>query len=260
MLSEATPVYVNWEFWSAAVALLALGLTQIPPLHELFRRWFRPRRLEVEIQSRAQVAHFIGNPNLSMLVSVTNSGGRELRIRAIKVTLFRDETELGTLPAQNYFENHSPQSTVLFVPFTLKPDESWAHGTNFLNFFDRKTEKFYRDTRFAIRKDVLQKRQSLPKDDTRDVPVDPALITPCLALFERLFIWHLGEYVVELAVVAEPAAASCTKKYRFTLFESDAAELRSYTDDYAIGGGLAYNVDRHVGLYIPLSPVVPNKA
>jgi hypothetical protein len=81
----------------------------------------------------------------------------------------------------------------------------------------------------------------------------PSLVAPFLTLFERLFIWLPGEYVAELSVIAEPGSASFSHRYRFTLYESDSNELRSHIDDYKFGGGLAYNVDRHVGAFVPLS-------
>jgi len=54
-------------------------------------------------------------------------------------------------------------------------------------------------------------------------------------------------------VDAEPGSASYSKKYRFTLFESDTFELKAHKEDYQLGGGLLYNVDRHAGVFVPLS-------
>ena len=243
------PLYLDWQFWAAIVAALALVLSQLPPVH----LWFRPRRLEVEVPSRIQITHKVGNPNVGMFVSIRNTGGRELRVRSLKMALTRDNVSLGTFPAQNYFENPSSQASVLFVPFSLKPGDTWAHGTNFLNFFDRATEKLYRESESALGADIRRKLQDRPENDKRAVVADPALVGPFLALFDRLFVWQPGEYVAELTVEAESGSASFSRKYRFTLYESDSAELRTHTDDYKFGGGLSYNVDRHAGVFIPLS-------
>jgi len=58
-----TPAYLDWKFWSAIVALLALVLSQLPPLH----LWFRPRRLERMSQKAALLgrAHTEGWADLS---------------------------------------------------------------------------------------------------------------------------------------------------------------------------------------------------
>lgn len=241
--------YLDWQFWAAVVAVLALVLSQLPPV----RLWFRPKRLEVEVHSRIQVTHKVGNPNVGMYVSVRNTGGRELRIRSLQISLTRDNAPLAVLSAQNYFESPSSQSSVLFVPFSLKPGEAWAHGTNFLNLFDRATEKLYREGESALGADIRAKLKARPAGDERPVVAEPALVAPFLALFERLFVWQPGEYVAELRVLAEPGSASFSRSYRFTLYESDSTELRSHTEDYKFGGGLSYNVDRHVGAFVPLS-------
>jgi hypothetical protein len=243
------PFYSDWQFWAAVAAVVAIVLSQLPPV----RLWFRPRRLEVEVHSRVQITHKVGNPNVGMYVSVRNTGGRELRIRSLRMSLSRDGTSLGNLSAQNYFEAPSSQSSVLFVPFSLKPGETWAHATNFLNLFDRATEKLYRESESVLTSDIRRKLDVRPEADKRAVVAEPNLVAPFLALFERLFVWQPGEYVAELSVVSEPGSASFLRRYRFTLYESDSTELRSHVDDYKFGGGLSYNVDRHIGAFVPLS-------
>ena len=243
------PIYQNWQFWSAIVAFFALALSQLPPVY----LWFRPRRLEVEVHSRLQVTHKVGNPNVGMYMSVRNTGGRELRILSMKLAVARDGTPLGTFPAQTYFESPSSQSSVLFVPFSLKPGETWAHGTNFVQSFDRATDKLYRESESALWADVHRKIAARPKDCQEAVRAEAELVKPFLDLFDRLFVWLPGEYVIELIVDTTPGSASFGRQYRFTLYESESAELRSHTDDYVFGGGLKYNVDRHVGVLVPLS-------
>lgn len=243
------PFYLDWTFWAAVWALIAIVLSQLPPVHLLLR----PKRLEVEVHSRIGITHQVGNPNASVVVSVRNTGGRELRIRGLRVDITRDGKPLLTLPAQNYFELPSSQSSVLFVPFTLKPGETWAHSVTFLNFFDRLTEKQYRENLSALESDIRRRLRARPEDDKRAVTADPALVQPFNLLFEKLFAWLPGEYVANLQVDAEPGSASYSKKYRFTLYESDTAELREHANDYPFGGGLTYNVERHVGVNVPLA-------
>jgi len=249
MPPTSTPLYLDWQFWAAVVAGLALILSQLPPVV----LWFRPRRLEVEVHSRIQVTHKVGNPNVGMFVSVRNTGGRELRIRSLRIVLARDNSPLANLAAQNYFESPSSQSSVLFVPFTLKPGDTWAHGTNFHNLFDRATEKLYREAEFKLGADIRRKLDAKAEDDKNAVVAEPDLVTPFMNLFDKLFIWQPGEYVAELIVEEEPGSASFSRKYRFTLYESDSSELRAHIEDYKFGGGVSYNIDKHAGVFVPLS-------
>ncbi len=249
MPTPPAPFYLDWTFWAAVWALVAIVLSQLPPIHLLLR----PKRLEVEVHSRIGITHKVGNPNASVVVSVRNTGGRELRIRALRLDITRDGKPLLALPAQNYFELPSSQSSVLFVPFSLKPGDTWAHSVTFLNFFDRLTEKQFREKLSALDSEIRQKLRVRPEDDKRAVIADPVLVQPFNALFEKLFVWLPGEYVANLQVDAEPGSASYSKKYRFTLYESDTAELRAHVEDYPFGGGLAYNVERHTGINVPLA-------
>ena len=243
------PFYLDWTFWAAVWALVAIALSQLPPIHLLLR----PKRLEVEVHSRIGVTHKVGNPNASIVVSLRNTGGRELRIRGLALDVMRDNKPLLTLPAQNYFELPSSQSSVLFVPFSLKPGDAWAHSVVFLNFFDRLTEKQFREDLSALESDIRRKLAARPEDDKRAVVAEPVLVKPFNTLFNKLFVWLPGEYVVNLTVNAEPGSASFSKKYRFTLYESDTADLRQHAEDYPFGGGLSYNVERHIGLQVPLA-------
>ena len=249
MPTPPTSFYLDWTFWAAVWALAAIILSQLPPLHLLLR----PKRLDVEINSRIGVTHKVGNPNASVVVSLRNTGGRELRIRGLSLDVIRDGKPLAILPAQNYFETPSSQSSVLFVPFSMKPGESWAHSVAFLNLFDRFIEKQFREDLSALESDIRRKIRARAEDDKNAVLAERALVQPFYQMFEKLFVWLPGEYVFELRVNAKPGSASFSKKYRFTLYESDTADLREHLEDYAFGGGLTYNIERHVGINIPLT-------
>ena len=248
-MPTSAPFYLDWTFWAAAWALLAIVLSQLPPIHLLLR----PKRLEVEVHSRIGITHKVGNPNASVVVSVRNTGGRELRIRALRLNVARDNKPLLILPAQNYFELPSSESSVLFVPFTLKPGETWTHSVAFLNHFDRLTEKQFRENLSTLDSDMRRRIRERATDDKQAVTIETSLVAPFNLMFEKLFVWLPGEYVANLQVDAEPGSASYSKKYRFTLYESDTAELRAHIEDYQFGGGLAYNVERHSGVNVPLT-------
>lgn len=243
------PFYLDWKFWSVVMSSIAIMLSQLPPI----RLWLRPRRVEVEVNSRIQITHKVGNPNVGLHVCLSNSGGRELRVRGLKLHIHRDGKQIVSMPAQNYFEKPTDTTSVLLVPLQLKPDEYWSHSVNFLNFFDRTTEKMFRASQAALRNDIHGKLKARVNDDKEPVKADPKFTEPFIQLFQQLFIWEPGEYVVELTVDTVPASATYAKKYRFTLYESDTAELRKHVEDYPYGGGIHYNVDDHAGVFVPLT-------
>lgn len=219
------------------ISLLAMVLSQLPPVHLLIR----PRRLDVEVHSRIQLMHRAGNPNIGLVVGINNSGGRVLRIRSMQVEMRRDGQHLTTLPAEAYFETPSSTSTVLLVPFTLKPGESWAHAVAFYQMFDRLTEKSFRQHLSQLKEDIRLKLEASPPDSKLPVEAAEELVAPFTTMFERLFIWQTGEYIASLTVIAEPGSASYSKKYRFTVYESDTEELRGQVKGYRYGAGIAYD-------------------
>ncbi|MEN3785461.1 hypothetical protein ABDZ30_04740 [Aeromonas veronii] len=246
---DTSPLYLDWQFWSALGTVTAIVLSQLPPV----KLWFRPRRLEVEVHSRIQLTHKVGNPNVGMFVNLNNIGGRALQIRSIEIEIVRDGKPLLTLPAQNYFENTASQAAILFVPFFLRPGDSWSHPVIFLNLFDRTDEKFYRESESALKKDIQKKLNTRSKEENELVIAEPELVEPFTKMFNKLFIWNPGEYVIKLSVFARPGNIIFSEKYRFTLFESDAEELKSQSEDYKTGGGISYNLDSHIGVFIPIS-------
>lgn len=195
----------------------------------------------------------VGNANASVVVSVRNTGGRTLRIKALRLAIARDGKPLVTLPGQNYFETSTAETAVLFVPFMLKHGESWAHSVSFLNEFDRLTEKLFRESESALSADIKDKLNNRPEGDKSMVIADSKIVDPFHQLFKSMFIWLPGEYVATLQVDAEPGSASFTKHYRFTLYESDTRDLAANTEDYKYGGGISYKVATHSGVNVPLA-------
>jgi hypothetical protein len=243
------PFYQDWKFWSFFVSGTAVVLSQLPPIRILIR----PKRLDVEVHNRVFVTHKVGNPNFGIHVSLGNSGGRNLRIKGLTVNIQKDGKELVSMSAQNYFESPTDNTSVLFVPFTLKPDEYWSHTVSFWNLFDRATEKLYRENETFLKLNIQKKLRERPEHIKDPVTADDSLVKPFNDLFEKLFIWEPGEYIFELVIESFPSSTSFKKMYRFTLFESDTTALKEHLKDYRYGGGLVYNIDSHVGLFIPIS-------
>ena len=253
------PVYLNWEFWSAICAGIALALSQFPPVVT----WFKPRRLlEVETLTRIVLTHRVGNPNLGLYVSIRNAGKAEVRIRRISLALKRDDVDLGVFPGQNYYETMTSKETTLLVAFTLKSGDIWAHTLNFLNVFDRATDKWYRQSESKLRDNIQMKLAARNEVDPKAqawIEGDPELVQPFLTFLDKTFAWLPGEYLVNLTIATEHSPTAVVKKFRFTLYESDSNDLRSAVDDYKYGAGITWDrVDKQSSFMIPIVPVDQN--
>jgi hypothetical protein len=241
------PFYLDWQFWSAVVAVLALLLSQLPPVHVLLRR----AALRCEVHSRMHVTHSFGNTNTQWHLIIENTGGRAVRIKRIALTFTKQGGQPFHLPAQSYLETPGAKEAVLLTPFKLRPGEDWGHIVNFFAFFSREEDKKLSMMRAAVRTDIVQKRELLV-DREEVCEAQPELVSPLIDFFKSHFRLSPGEYEAKLDVITNVPRANVTQSYRFTLFESESEDLRSYVNDYKIGGGVAWTPDRHTGAILPV--------
>lgn len=241
------PFYSNWQFWSAVVALAALLLSQLPPIHILFRRG----KLRCEAFSRLHITHKVGNPNAQWHLIIENIGGRSLRVKSISLVFRRTGGDVFRLPAQNYLRTPDAKENVMLAPFRLEPGEEWAHVMSFFNIYSRDDDKEYRRLESAIRTDILQQRED-PANKDRLCEAAPENVELAISFFKRHFKWEAGEYELELAIETDRPEANVKRLYLFSLFESEAEELRGYSDNYKYGGGVYWVSQAQPGILLPV--------
>jgi hypothetical protein len=245
------PFYLDWKFWLAAVSLtvsvVAIILSQLPPLRVLFRRG----KLDIEAYSRMALTHKIGNPIAQMHLIISNAGPREVKVKGIELHFQRDTEDRFPLPAQTYLQPPSGSDAVLLTSFKIKPDEEWEHDVNFFGLPSRKEEKEYRQFEANLTRDIAEKRKALA-DQNDIVSADQENVQPLIKSFDEKFRWFSGEYYLTLQIQTEPAKASISKQYRITLFESDYEALKDSCDDYKYGWGVFLPSQRSA-LFVPLT-------
>lgn len=244
----SVPFYADWQFWSAVAAVVAILLSQLPPVHVLLRR----PKLRCEAFSRMHLTHKVGNPNAQWHLIVENKGGRAIRVKNIAVKFTKDGAYLFTLQAQNYLRTPDATENVMFTPFRLEPDEEWAHVLTFFNLFSRDDDKEYRRIESAIRSDILAKREKLT-DKSQNVHAEPQILAKTMEFFEKHFKWAPGEYEVTLEIATDSPQADYSRAYRFSLFESESKELRDYSEGYSIGAGVFWSTPAQPGILVPIN-------
>jgi len=242
------PFYLDWSFWAVFISVLALILSQLPPIKQLIKG----AKLDLEIYSNISITHKLGNPNIQLHLIISNIGGKRIRVRNVSVSLYREEVQLGTYPAQNYLQNQSDKSTVLFTTFSLKPSEEWAHITNFLNYFKREDELKYQKIENDMISDFRSKKSLIQGEPEKVIELDQALVPPAVEFFENKFLWKPGEYYLDVSVNTEHESADISKRIRFTLFESHTEQLMAIKDYFKYGGGLWWTPDIQVAVIVPV--------
>jgi hypothetical protein len=244
MNPPSPPFYLDWTFWTAVIAVLAVILSQLPPVGVLVRR----AAMTLEPYDRLNVTHYLGNANINLHVQIRNTGGRAVRVSSLSLEVTRDDNHTITLPAQSFTRPESPVGSLIFTPFTLELGREWA---NFVNFFvafstsdERASKRLIRD----LRADIDMKLRALTSDATKraePVEAEPSRVAPLDEFFHAHRFWQAGEYSARLIAKCEPSTASVVRRFRFTLFESDVQELDERTARYKYGFGV-YLTDAQV--------------
>lgn len=241
------PIYLNWEFWTAVVAVLALVLSQMPPLYQLFGN----AKLSMEVYPRIAIGHKVGYPNMQLGIALSNSGGGLAKIKRIIITVLREGTTVATLPAQLYAPESEPSKQLLFAGFKIKSNEDRTHIINFYMDLQRNQERELSEKTLAIMNDIVAKRS---KQENKDVLVeaDSVNVQPFHQMLTRNFVWLEGEYTMNIRVESSDKEVMAEKTFRFTLYESDANQLRNYESTYKFGEGIYYGSEKQ-WLWIRLS-------
>lgn len=237
MQIETEPLFFDWSFWTAVIALVALVLSQIPPIHVLLKR----AKISLELYSKIHITHKLGNPNVQLHLMLSNIGGRKVRVRDIKVSISRDGQRILDLPAQNYLQNQNDKNTMLFTTFSLVPNQEWAHITNFLNFFSREDEKEYQEIERKMRIEFRDKKAEIEKlqtDPKSLIELSGEATERAISFHDKHFCWNPGEYTISIDVCTDVESADVRKKYRFTIFESHTETLLEIREHYKYGGGI----------------------
>ena len=252
-IATTAPVFRDWAFWSFVVAAIALATSLAGPL----RRLLKATRLVLEVHQTIALDHRLGNPQANLYIDLRNTGGRDIRVKAMLITLTRDGSESKTIGGQVYFESINSQQALLLVPFNIKAGESWAHPVKFYALPNRQLDQQVRVDISKFKDNILQKREALDPSVRSSTLVfaDDMLVDPFIQLFNKQFFWTPGEYVIRIDITAEPAKGSLTKSYRFVIYEAEAAELKKEIETYSCGGGVYFDSDKHVSIFPPISAI-----
>jgi hypothetical protein len=245
MQPPPVPFYLNWAFWTAFASAMAVILSQLPPI----KLWFKKAKLEIESYSKISITNKLGNPNLTLQLIINNIGGRKTRIKEINVSLIRDEKELPTLPAQTYLQNQNDKNQLLFTTFPLEPNQEWVNIIYFYQLFDREEEKNFEKLKKDMLADYMEQRKLIKDEDEGEdkekleekfaaIENPKELTDRALSFFNSKFIWESGEYLMEISVLTSDSKANISKKYRFTIYETQTEKQKELTKKYKFGADI----------------------
>lgn len=248
MLNEIN-ILTDWKFWTLIISIIALILSQLPPVHLLLRK----SKIEFEAYSKFFVTLKVGNPNLQSHLIIRNTGGKKIRVKRIRAEIQRDGKAIVVLPAQSYIPDVKDNRLVLLTSFDLKPDEEWIYQVSFLNSFERKIEKKYRESEIALRHEIH--RMSLLDENKGKTNLEAAdsFASPFEDIFNELFVWESGEYEIKIFIETDTPQANLSKVFRLTVFESISEDLKKHVNGFKSGAGIYWDSPLYVGYWIDVT-------
>lgn len=243
------PFYLSSGFWQGAAAVVAIVLSQLPPV----KLWFRRPRLSVEAYERVGLTEEVGHPAAQWHLSISNTGNRDVRIRKLTLIMRRDG-DVRSFDGRGYFVNqHDAQPTIL-TPFTVRTQDTWSHNINFFKLASRDTRQTYARISKALRDDLSAKLQGRAEGDP-PVEGEPALVQPFLDMWDAGWFWRHGEFDLELQIQTDYPKADLAAKFRMTLFEGDSEFLNARRTVVRLGLGTAWPHKEAHFHFIEVAPV-----
>lgn len=226
--------YGSAEYLAFYVALLALIMSQLPPV----ATWFGRDRISVAIGTFGQITHNLGNSVLLVPISTTNIGSRSITIQRIDCEL-RSQNGGDTLRLRA--EGVVDSSTRSFIPISqlyFQPESSWNHVVQCTQIPSR--QGYLEINRLLVRAQNYGYREVNSPGFRPGTPVflPDDLVAEAVGMFEKNFKLSSGQW--QLAVSMYDAKGRTIGRATAELLLSDEVIglLRDSISEYRMGFGL----------------------
>jgi hypothetical protein len=229
--------------WTAIIAVLALVLSQVPPIRELIKG----TKITISVPEMVSLWHFLGNISLSFQIDIANSGGRSVSIKKIETILIDSDNKVWYLPAQTYISRQAPiqangiTNDYSITRLSLKPTENWNEAIRCYRLWNESEEE-----------EVNKITTSIVDSISSQLPSD--------TFYNRTFDLHKGNYKFIISAKLENNEAVGVCGYEFTIFETHIHALESHKDHYKFGEGIYFPVNRPgASAWVRLRPISDKK-
>ncbi|MNJ21396.1 hypothetical protein D3C77_157460 [compost metagenome] len=241
---DSTPWYLDWKLWSAAVAWLSFLMNITPWI----KRRLKGKNLILTTYPSLSLSHRIGITNIQWHLRIENTGGRDLDISKVFLRI-GEKGEINTPLITTYEKSQAEQT--LFAGVRVKPGETWQAFFCFWEM-DPDVSREMRNIENATRKELT------PTPSTTTLfPNQPQmstdLITKINNFFSRQFKLKPSEFPIEVRIHTNQAGEFKFSGFRFTLYESDIADLKSHTERYPSGDGITWHSNINNWIQVPVA-------
>ncbi len=239
---------IQWITSVTAIAGFGMGIwTHL-------KKYILPPKLKLSFNSKIWLTHTIGDPRISLGLTIKNVGAREILIKSIKAKL-ASNVEKKVFKLDEFTDDLESKELILFREFTLEPNEEWSHTLIFQNYFEEDDLAIYKPAYRELKNIIDRKRKS--SDHTfsahQDLRVEDKLIEPFRVLFKKYFIWKEGKYNLEIFIKTDIKKADENQKFSFSVSKALEKDFLEDVERFKSGDRILEDLDEESGEYIKLS-------
>ncbi|MGJ7487733.1 hypothetical protein ACSFA2_20890 [Variovorax sp. LT2P21] len=249
------PFYGDWTFWAFASSMLAIVLSQAPPI----AKWFGKPKLVVDYPPQMRITHAAGFATVGLVLNIRNTGSKSARVSSLAIKLRRDGVDFLEVPFTEFYPDHRVAQTQILMPFTIQAGGEYSMSLNAYEKLERDEDRRISQLASRVRLDIGKKAEAAQAKSQREgkpqelVLLDQGLLEEAMSIFKSRFRWKAGNYDVEMLVRNDEGAELKQQRVVFTLWEPDELELRALADDYQYGFGIGIGSERHGnGVFVSL--------
>ena len=236
--------YSDPRIWSVVVALLALVLSQLPPIRELLKA----TKVNMTIPEQFQLYHYLGNPQINLFLDIHNLGGRKVDVSKVDCIIKDKDSEFTwRSPVRTYYsrQNITPGQQVqeLFVgTISLKSGDQWCETVHCYQNWNRAEEERVNMIVTRIRGDINEKstKRGLQQQTVGLIEAEESLVNEAKSFFHSKWKMGEGNYQLFISLISDSGKILCLHGFDFTLFSGYVQTLKSSLEEYKYGAGIYF--------------------
>jgi len=234
--------------WMALAAILALVLSQLPPLVPRVWGSLRSGTVRISTQDSFALSHHLGRLSVTLHVQIENTGAAPIAVTKIDCVIRRvatGETEPGKtvwrFPARAY--HSEPNGNRLFIgTIRLKPDEHWqevVHCYGSRSQSEEEEAQTIQDKFSVYIGSAIDEKRDAGEEMTKRIEASDELVALAKAFRQKMFDISKGDYELFIAAIGQDGTILGVTKSRFILYENNITTMASIADGYKYGEGVS---------------------
>ncbi len=226
------------EMLAFYAALLAVILSQLPPLYEIFEK----AKAEISMDGWVTISHGLGQPRAMLPITISNDGSATLIVDSINCELINIATKkTWKMKAVTYVDQSSVQPFVQTREIPLGrlrrvPNSQWSETIHCVTQPSPAQVEAYQ----SIFMEMTDYLNSLPRlsPDSPAVVFPDEIWTKAREQFEVNFGLTPGDYVIKLSIFGDLNEEASHTSNKFQVSRGDITKLKRHVNSYKFGGGI----------------------